>query len=127
MSQDGARSSAFGMQMFLPISWTLSGEISDGLFLGVGLKGLFGLAYSSFKSSGDITSYEDRLFGKGSVEHLYNFGDLYFQRDSLLSYSKMGKFEPNINGKGYAAEVLFHNTPTESLPLLYAAIFTAFQ
>ncbi len=97
--------SAFGMQMFLPVSWTLSGEISDGLFFGVGLKGLFGLAYSSFKSSGDITSYEDRLFGKGSVEHLYNFGDLYFQRDSLLSYSKMGKFEPNINGKGYAIDI----------------------
>ena len=95
----------FGMQAVLPVSFVLSSKIGNSLYMGLGVKGLLGLAYLSIHSSGGITSHEDKLSGNGSVEIQYNMGDLYIERDSLLAYSAVGKFSPSINGKGYAIDL----------------------
>ena len=95
----------FGMQAVLPISLVLSGKFGNNLYMGLGVKGLLGLAYLSINSSGGIISHEDKLSGNGSVDIQYNMGDLYIERDSLLAYSAVGKFSPSINGKGYAIDL----------------------
>jgi hypothetical protein len=95
----------FGMQAVLPVSFVLSGKIGNSLYMGLGVKGLLGLAYLSINSSGGIISHEDKLSGNGSVDIQYNMGDLYIERDSLLAYSAVGKFSPSINGKGYAIDL----------------------
>ena len=73
--------------------------------MGLGVKGLLGLAYLSVTGSGGITSNEDRLSGGGNMEIQYNMGDLYIERDSLLAYSTKGKLSPSINGQGYAIDL----------------------
>ena len=95
----------FGMQAVLPVSFVFSSKIGNNLYMGLGVKGLLGLAYLSINGSGGITSHEDKLSGNGSVEIQYNMGDLYIERDSLLAYSAVGKFSPSINGKGYAIDL----------------------
>ena len=95
----------FGMQAVLPISFVLSGKFGNNLYMGLGVKGLLGLAYLSVTGSGGITSNEDRLSGGGNMEIQYNMGDLYIERDSLLAYSTKGKFSPSINGQGYAIDL----------------------
>ena len=95
----------FGMQAVLPISFVLSGKFGNNLYMGLGVKGLLGLAYLSVTGSGGITSHEDRLSGGGNMEIQYNMGDLYIERDSLLAYSTKGKLSPSINGQGYAIDL----------------------
>jgi hypothetical protein len=95
----------FGMQSVLPVSFVLSREIGNNLYIGFGLKGLFGLAYLSINGSGGITSHEDKLLGNGKIQIQYNLGDMHVKVDSLLAYSSEGKFSPNINGRGYAIDI----------------------
>ena len=95
----------FGMQAVLPISFVLSGKFGNNLYMGLGVKGLLGLAYLSMTGSGGITSYEDRLSGDGNVKIKYNMGDLYIERDSLLAYSTKGNFSPSINGQGFGIDL----------------------
>ena len=94
-----------GMQAALPVSFVLSGKFGNSLYVGLGVKGLLGLAYLSMEGSGGITSHADKLSGEGKLEIKYNLGDIYIERDSLLAYSTVGKFSPKINGKGFAIDL----------------------
>jgi hypothetical protein len=60
------------MQSVLPVSFVLSHKIGNSLYIGLGVKGLFGLAYLSINGSGGITSHEDKLSGKGDIQIQYN-------------------------------------------------------
>jgi len=93
-----------GFQVYLPVSLVFSKKIGEKLFIGMGIKGLLGMAYSGVKTTGSLTSYKDRFSGNGSLKIESNLGEMYFKKDSLLSYSQMGSFSPQINGSGIALD-----------------------
>jgi hypothetical protein len=93
------------MQAVLPVSLVLSGKFGKSLYAGLGVKGLLGLAYFSMNGSGGVTSHKDKFSGDGNMKIHYNLGDYYIERDSLLAYSTLGKFTPNVNGRGVAIDL----------------------